>query len=782
MIINSIRTKILAIVLVFFSLISAAFVIYSITTTADYKRLRLESIENTVAFETEKVNRIISELEQGAVFFALGGMLTLNEQSEELGFKFVSEFLPSIPAAVGAGFCYEPYEYKKNELRNGFYSFHDKDTGRIEIDNSFFMSDHDYHNTGWYREIIEFAKYPNQVIWTRPYLDDSGTFSLMTTAGSPIFNEDGKVVGISVIDWEIENVIEELIAVKPTENSFILLGVPERNYVISSTRTRSVIGAAMQDIAWDITANRFHLDGITYLRFGRNMDNGWYISVQIPEKEIFSEIERQNRRFLILTAVSLILMLALVSFVIDKFINAPIKKLTTGVSQIALDNLDAKIKISSSDELGLLAKVFNNMTGSLKKSIEENIREHAEKERISAELSVASEIQNSMLPRTFSPFLQKQGFDLYASMVPAKEIGGDFYDFFRIDKDTLAVVIADVSGKGVGAALFMVIAKTLIDSYSSFKNPKKVFEIVNKKLIENNETGMFVTSFMGYYNIPTGKFTYANAGHNPPLLRKKNGSFNFLKSEPCFVLGWIESAIYIEYEITLEKGDMLYLYTDGVTEAMNEKRELFSELRLISTLNSNCDASPQKLLQAVKKEIDNFCGDANQADDITMLALKIKEKKDEETEEQEILFLEAYNEAKEINIEAKLENLDRAMDFINSGLDKNNFSSTVLNEIDIAVEEIFINIANYAYGHEGGNVNISVSSEEKTVIKFEDTGKPYNPLEQEDPNLEKSPKEREIGGLGIFLVKKIMDNVEYYRMDGKNILILTKNHTDISSS
>lgn len=777
MTINSIRTKILAIVLVFFSLISAAFVIYSITTTKDYKRLRLESIENTVAFETEKVNRIISELEQGAVFFALGGMLTLNAQSDELGFKFVTEFLSSIPAAVGAGFCYEPYEYNKDQLRKGFYSFYENDTGRVAVDDFFFLSEHDYHNAGWYREIIEFAKYPNQVIWTRPYLDDSGTFSLMTTAGSPIFNEDGKIAGISVVDWEIENVIKELTAVKPTENSFIVLGVPERNYVISSTRTRSVTGAAMQDLAWDITASKFHLDGITYLRFGRDMDNGWYISVQIPEREIFSEIEKHNRRFLILTAVSLILMLALVSFVIDKFINAPIKKLTTGVSQIALDNLDAKINITSSDELSLLAKVFNNMTGSLKKSIEENIREHAEKERISAELSVASEIQNSMLPRTFHPFPQKQGFDLYASMVPAKEVGGDFYDFIKIDKDTLAVVIADVSGKGVGAALFMVIAKTLIDSYSSCKNPKKVFEIVNKKLIENNETGMFVTSFMGYYNIPSGKFTYANAGHNPPLIRKKNGSFNFLKSEPCFVLGWIESAKYIEYEIYLEQGDMLYLYTDGVTEAMNHKRELFSEIRLISTLNSNSDASPQKLLDAVKMEIDNFCAGANQADDITMLALKIKEKKDGITEDQEISFLEEYNEAKEINIEAKHENLDKVMDFINSGLEKNKYSPTALNEIDIAVEEIFINIANYAYESGSGNVTVSVSGEDKTVIRFEDTGKPYNPLEQETPNLEKSPEEREIGGLGVFLVKKIMDNVEYTRVDGKNILILTKNHT-----
>jgi len=770
----SIRTKILTIVLVFIVLGSIAFVIYSISTTMNYRRLRLEGIEKTVAFETEKVNKIISELEQGAIFYALGGRLVYNAQSEELGLTFVSEFLSSLPAAVGAGFSFKPYEFKEDQLYAEFYAFRDRETGKVRLDSTLVMDNYNYHNAGWYLEIINYVKEPNQVVWTRPYADDSGSLSLMTTAGAPIFNEEGRLIGISTIDWEIDSVIEELTAVKPTENSFVLLGVPERDYVISSTRTRSVIGANMQSIPWDITADKFQLDGITYFRFSRYMDNGWFISVQIPENEIFAEMELQNIRFILLTTISLILMLTLAFLLIAKFINTPIKQLTAGVSQLALGNLDTKIEISSMDELGLLAKVFNNMTGNLKKSIEENVREHSEKERISTELSVAATIQNSMLPRVFPPFPQKKEFDLYASMVPAKEVGGDFYDFFLVDNDNLAVVVADVSGKGVGAALFMVIAKTLIDSNSSCKSPKQVFEIVNKKLIDNNETGIFVTAFMGFYNIPTGRFIYASAGHNPPLIKRKNKYFEFLEIEPCFVLAWMEDAQYTEHEITLESGDVIYLYTDGVTEAMNQQGELFSEQRLAEILNKNRDVSPKKLLRAVKTEIDNFCDGAKQTDDITMLALQITEDR-EEAGIVEFSFPESDNPAKELNVEAKLENFVKVMDFIDSELERFGYPLTLKNEINIAVEEIFINIADYAYEPASGNVNISISVTDKAIIKFEDTGKPYNPLEQKNPDLEKSPEEREIGGLGIFLVRNLMDTVEYTRFDGRNILVMTKN-------
>ena len=248
----------------------------------------------------------------------------------------------------------------------------------------------------------------------------------------------------------------------------------------------------------------------------------------------------------------------------------------------------------------------------------------AEKERLGAELDIATKIQASMLPCIFPAFPHRKEFDIYASMRPAKEVGGDFYDFFFINDNTLAVVMADVSGKGVPAALFMVIAKTLIkNNAQDGKSPGAVFEAVNNLLCENNEAGMFVTAFLGYLDIPTGRFTYVNAGHNPPLLRA-NERFDWLKAKPGFVLAGMEDIFYKQHEVTLAPGDALFLYTDGVTEAVNNENNLFSNPRLLETVNAYLDAPLRELCVSVKREIDRFAEGAEQADDITMLALWYK--------------------------------------------------------------------------------------------------------------------------------------------------------------
>ena len=762
---RSIRTKILLIVLAFLALIGAAFIFYSISTTVNYKRLRLDGIEEMVAFETEKVNRIIAEIERGAVFYAIGGMLCYNTQSQELGDEIAVEFIRSFPVTVGGGFWFEPYAFRKDMLRAGFYAFYDKEAGEVKVDHTFLLEEYDYHNKDWYREIVDNIKHPYEVLWTRPYIDDSGAFSLMTTAGSGIFDDKGKLIAMSTVDWEIEEVIKELTAVSPTKNSFVLLCAPEKDYIIYSSRTNSSTGESLKTIPWDLNANSFTLNGVDYMRFGRYMDNGWLLSVQIPENEIFSVVERENRRFSIIFTFSSIVILILAYISISRFINAPIKKLTTEVSELSLGGFDTQIKVSSNDELGLLAQTFNKMTGELKKSVEENVRERAEKERIGAELSVATRIQASMLPYIFPPFPDRTEFDIFASMVPAREVGGDFYHFYFIDKDNLMVVIADVSGKGIPAALFMVITKTLIENCSACKTPKAVFESVNKKLCEGNDMGMFVTAFLGFYNVPTGRFSYVNAGHNPPLIKKKNSTYEYIKSAPNLILAFLKDTKYKEEVIFLEKGDTLYLYTDGVTEAMNKNRDMFGEERLLTVLNKYGDLAPPELLPAVKREVDIFTGDSEQTDDITMLALKINDEQQENSNPQN---------GKRLNIQAAAENLDNVIGFVNSSFVGLNCPAKLRNEIDIAVEELFINIVNYAYTPELGSVSVYVSVKDKITIKFEDTGKPYNPLEQPEPDLEGPPASREIGGLGVFFVKKIMDKVEYARVDNKNILEITK--------
>ena len=250
----------------------------------------------------------------------------------------------------------------------------------------------------------------------------------------------------------------------------------------------------------------------------------------------------------------------------------------------------------------------------------------AEKERIGAELDVAAKIQADMLPCIFPAFPERKEFDIFASMTPAKEVGGDFYDFFLVDNNHLAIVMADVSGKGVPAALFMMISKTLIKSAAQTgMSPKYILEKVNNQLCENNEAGMFVTVWIGLLEISTGKMICANAGHEYPAIRRKNGQFELLKDRHGFVLAGMEDMKYTEYEIMLEPGDMIFVYTDGVAEATNAENELFGTERMLEGLNSATYEDCKDLLQAVHKEIDGFVGDSPQFDDITMLSLRISD-------------------------------------------------------------------------------------------------------------------------------------------------------------
>jgi sigma-B regulation protein RsbU (phosphoserine phosphatase) len=354
-------------------------------------------------------------------------------------------------------------------------------------------------------------------------------------------------------------------------------------------------------------------------------DNGWLFSVQIPVNEIFAEIETRNNQFIIIIAGSFIALLLITAYLLSRLINRPLRKLTSGVAELGGGDLNKQIDIRSKDEFGALAAAFNKMTVDLKESIEQSARERAEKERIGAELNVATQIQADMLPSIFPAFPYRNEFDIYASMQPAKEVGGDFYDFFLVDGHTLAVVIADVSGKGVPAALFMVITKTLIQNTSlSGKSPEAVFGFVNKMLCENNDAGMFVTAILGFLDIPTGKFTFVNAGHNPPLLKREGEVFNWLKVRANFVLAGDEDTRYARHEITLNPGDELFLYTDGVTEAVNIENELFGDRRLLETANNNLNLPLQEFAVSIKREIDTFAGGAERADDITMLALRYK--------------------------------------------------------------------------------------------------------------------------------------------------------------
>ncbi len=264
--------------------------------------------------------------------------------------------------------------------------------------------------------------------------------------------------------------------------------------------------------------------------------------------------------------------------------------------------------------------MFTTLADRTHKLLERQAKDSAEKQQIESELSIATDIQTSMLP---SDFPNERKFNIYATMNPAKEVGGDFYDFYMIDDKHLAVVIADVSGKGVPAALFMVIGKTLLkDHTQSCDDLGEVFSKVNNLLCESNSEGLFITAFAGVLDLDSGEFRYVNAGHNPPLIRRADGSFEYLRPRRGFVLAGMEDIPYLEQSMQLNQGDEFFFYTDGVTEATNARQELYGEERLLSVLNRIGPMNPQEICSMVKSDVDRFVGEAPQFDDITMLSLQ----------------------------------------------------------------------------------------------------------------------------------------------------------------
>ena len=302
----------------------------------------------------------------------------------------------------------------------------------------------------------------------------------------------------------------------------------------------------------------------------------------------------------------------------------PIERLAAFTEKITKSGQfrNQRIELQTGDEIEALGQSFNYMLEELELYLDNLSKVTAEKERIGAELGVAARIQSSMLPNCFPAFPKRKEFDIFATMTPAKEVGGDFYDFFLTDDDHLALVIGDVSGKGVPASLFMVIAKTLLKNVAQTGlAPGAVLEKVNMQLCESNDAEMFVTVWLGILEISTGRLCCANAGHEYPALRHAGGTFELVKDKHGFVLAGMEGSRYREYTLKLHPGDSLFVYTDGVTEATDAAQRLYGSERLLTALNQKADARPGDLLSAVKADIDRFAGAAPQFDDITMLGL-----------------------------------------------------------------------------------------------------------------------------------------------------------------
>ena len=454
------------------------------------------------------------------------------------------------------------------------------------------------------------------------------------------------------------------------------------------------------------------------------------------------------------------------------------------------------------DEVAEFAWAFSNMLSELK----DNIEKQKDMKRIERELDLARNIQLSMLPgEERDENSDDDRHELAPFLLPAKEVGGDFYDFFKIDNDHLCVVIGDVSGKGVAAALFMMVARIILRTMT--KNLKSVVDAFNKTnyaLAKRNKLDMFVTVWAGIIDLRTGHIDFASAGHNPPVVRHEDGSVEFIPSKAGLVMAAMEETVYKPQTFDMKKGDMLFLYTDGVTEATNSENKLFGDHRLLDAVRKCADLNTVNTCIFVKNEIDKFVQDVPQFDDITMLAIKFNGNDEPVWERYEKTIdvsgkgksgelksfvqdiLTPMDGAKKVQMQDAWERYEKIVDvipenqdiltaFVEGILAPMDGSMKSQMQINIAIDEIYSNIVKFSGAT---RVTLIVEVRKATLtarLTFIDNGKPYDPIQQADPDVTLSAEEREVGGLGIFIVKKTMDSVSYRRNGENNELAITKN-------
>ena len=483
---------------------------------------------------------------------------------------------------------------------------------------------------------------------------------------------------------------------------------------------------------------------------------GYCIIAAMPESEAMFMRDASMLTSIFMQVLIFATLFVFIYVLIKRVIISNLKKINDTLAQITKGDLNATVDVRSNEEFASLSDDINSTVATLKRYIAEAAA------RIDKELEYAKQIQLSALPTNFP---EGEEYGIYAQMIAAKEVGGDFYDFYKLNDKTVAFLAADVSGKGIPAAMFMMTAKTIIkDLAESGMAVNDIFTKANEKLCENNESGMFVTAWMGILDLTTGQVQVANAGHNPPLLKRADGSFEYLKTRAGFVLAGMEGVRYRVGELTLNPGDRLFLYTDGVPEATNVENKLYGEDRLLAFMNQNACMEAEKLLPALKTNIDEFVGEAPQFDDITMLMFDYKPKKGGERMTNK-------------TFPAKTENLNDVLGFVEETLETFECPMKTQIAICVALEEVFVNVARYAYPDSEGDMTLHIGFDEQTrdvTFRMTDKGVPFDPLKKPDPDITLSAEEREIGGLGIFITKKTMDAVTYAYENGENILTMIK--------
>jgi len=523
---------------------------------------------------------------------------------------------------------------------------------------------YDHKKRPWYTKAVE----EKGLVWSRPYIS-AADHELIITCSKPFYGKEGNLLGVVEADVTLQMLNDRILSTQIGKEGYAFL-IDEKANLITHPGlkadnakwderylTKNLLDSnspALRDIASKMIAGKvgirkFSGDPIVegddkYIAYAPLKTTGWSLGVAMPVNEIIAPAIATQKRIdsitrdvgrhiyserkglvkaLITMLIIVTVFVALVAIVLSKKITKPIISLCEGANIVGRGNLDYTFNIKTGDEIETLASAFNKMTQDLKvyiKNLEETTRA---KEKIESELQVAREIQTSMLPRIFPPFPDRKEFDIYATMDTAKEVGGDLYDFFMVDKNKLCFLVGDVSGKGIAAALFMAIVKTLLKTAAlQTSSPERTLNLVNNILAPDNEASMFVTVLCVMLDIETGQVEFSNGGHNPPLLSTDNQTFDFLEVEKGFVVGVMENSQYKKQTLTLKPNQIFFLYTDGVTEAMNKQKQMFSEQRLREYLSSCKINDAKDIISGVREKVQAFTQNEPQSDDITMLTLK----------------------------------------------------------------------------------------------------------------------------------------------------------------
>lgn len=747
----------------------------------DYTNEMIEATLNIVeVIAINNVNEIENNLgSPEQVYKALEKELKMNPYVMGYFSAFEADFFPQ------QGRWFEPYVVRRDSNR----------LEKVQVGSEH----HDYLQREWYKKGLVAEK----GYWSEPYFDDDGAHAMLCSYVLPIHNKQGKTVGIFGVDLPIDWLSGQIEVVNMKENERIfsknisqddndtpirclILG---RNgqYIVHPDKDKILTGNFIDDsklstdvgddiVCKEMLAGKRDVkemvfnDMKCFVYYAPIGHAGWSMAIVVPWLAMYfwGIVIGVLVFFIMLLGVILI---AINSMVVVRRNTKPLRFLSSSADKVAQGNFDAPLpNFKYNDEICQLRDSFETMQLSLSKYVEELKSTTASKATMDSELRIAHSIQMSMLPKTFPPFPERDDIDIFGQIMPAKAVGGDLYDFFIRD-EKLFFCIGDVSGKGVPASLVMAVTRSLFRNIAAHNaKPDQILTALNESLSEGNEANMFVTLFVGVLDLPTGRLHYCNAGHDAPLLfssrypSEPNCSFYKLPVLPNLPVGAMPGVDFVPQEIVISYETSIFLYTDGLTEAENAEHSQFG-LQRISKAAENAKQTPKGLIDAMTEAVHQFVGNTEQSDDLTMLAVRYTK-----------LQLESSFE-KSITLPNDVQEIPLLSEFVDNVCETVGFDMATTMNINLAIEEAVVNVMNYAYpAGEQGEVSIkAVANKHNLKFIICDNGIPFDPTAQKDVDITLPSEEREIGGLGIHLVRTIMDSINYERVNGQNVFTLRKN-------